>query len=70
MPTDLLSPAQVASALGIARTGLYGLLARGHLPHHRFGRLIRIRKTDVQRFLAWTRVEARPVRPYARYPEA
>lgn len=70
LPTDLLSPGQVAGALGIARTALYSLLARRVLPHHRVGRLIRLRERDVASYLAGTRVEARPRRPYVRYPEA
>lgn len=70
IPADLLTPAQVAGALGIARTGLYGLVARGALPHHRVGRLIRFRERDVALYLAATRVEARPRRPYVRCPQA
>lgn len=68
IPTDLLTPAQVASALGIAKTGLYGLLARGHIPFQRVGRLIRLREGDVAGYLTRTRTEARPPRTYVRLP--
>lgn len=70
IPTDFLSPAQVADVLGIARTNLYALISRGHIAHHRVGKLIRFREHDVAGYLSRTRVEARPPRPYVRYPEA
>ena len=70
IPVDLLTPGQVAGALGIARKAVYGLITRRILPHHRVGRLIRVRERDVASYLAGTRVEARPHRPYVRYPEA
>lgn len=69
LPTDLLSPAQVASTLGIGRSALYGLIARQSIPFHRVGRLIRIRERDIASYLARTRVERRPRRPYVRYPQ-
>jgi excisionase family DNA binding protein len=69
LPTDLLSPAQVASTLGIGRSALYGLITRQSIPFHRVGRLIRIRERDVACYLARTRVERRPRRPYVRYPQ-
>lgn len=69
IPTDFLSPAQVASALGIARSALYGLLARRALPHHRVGRLVRIRESDVAKYLAATRIDARVAESYARRPQ-
>ncbi|MFI5298647.1 MAG: helix-turn-helix domain-containing protein [Polyangiales bacterium] len=69
LPTDLLSPAQVAQVLGIARTALYGLATRRALPHHRVGRLIRFRERDIAAYLAGTRVEAAERRDYVRYPQ-
>ena len=70
LPADLLSPTQVASALGIGRGALYGLIMRQHIAHHRIGRLIRIRERDVARYLARTRVGERPHRTYVRYPKS
>ena len=70
IPTDLISPGQVAQALGVARTAVYGLAARRVLPHQRVGRLLRFRERDVASYLASTRVEALSRRPYVRHPEA
>lgn len=70
IPADFMSPAQVADVLGIARTNLYRLASRGHIAHHRVGKLIRFRERDVAGYLSRTRTEARPPRSYVRVPQA
>lgn len=48
---------EAATRLGVARTALYQWLQAGRVPHHRFGRLIRIHPDDLERFVASVRAE-------------
>ena len=69
-PTDLITAADVASRLGVAKSAVYEWIARRDIAHHRVGRLIRIREADVAEFLNRNRVDYAPRRRYGRYPEA
>ena len=46
---DWMSAADAARLLGITPRTLYRLIDSGELPAHRFGRVIRIRRGDVER---------------------
>jgi excisionase family DNA binding protein len=61
----LLSPDQVAEALGIGRSRTYALIAQGDLPSIRVGRLIRV---PVDRLRAW--IEAKDQRETDGVPTA
>lgn len=52
-----LTLAEAARRLNVARTALYQWLQAGRVPHHRFGRLIKIHVDDLQRFVASARAE-------------
>ena len=47
----LLSPDEVRQHLGLGRTYTYRLLATGAIPSVRIGRLRKVRRTDVERFI-------------------
>jgi excisionase family DNA binding protein len=47
----LMSPAEVRQFLGLSRATTYRLLASGALPCVRIGRLRKVRRTDVERFI-------------------
>ena len=47
----LLSPEQLAAYLGIGRTFAYQLLAQKRIPSFTIGKLRRVRKADVDRFI-------------------
>ena len=47
----LLTPAQLQAWLGCGRTKLYELLQTGEIPSYRVGRLVRVRKEDVEEYL-------------------
>lgn len=42
---DLLTPEEAMTVLRVSRNGMYALLHDGSIPHLRYGRLIRIRKS-------------------------
>jgi excisionase family DNA binding protein len=48
----LLSPDELARELGVGRTTAYGLLWTGQIPSVTIGRLRRVRREDVDRFVA------------------
>jgi excisionase family DNA binding protein len=48
---------EAAKHLGVARTALYQWLQAGRIPHHRFGRLIKIHPDDLEKFVASVRAE-------------
>lgn len=58
-----------ASQLGVTRKALYAWLQRGHVAHHRFGRLIRIHTADLQAFIERTHCDGR-WQPYGCLPAA
>ena len=64
-----LNVTEVARKLRVGKTALYGWLARGHIAHHRVGRLIRIKASDVEAFLSRNRVEQLAPHTYDRYPQ-
>jgi excisionase family DNA binding protein len=47
----LLSPEQLAEYLGIGRTFAYQLLAKKRIPSFTIGKLRRVRKSDVDRYV-------------------
>ena len=47
----LLTPEQLAEYLGIKRTFTYKLLAEKHIPSFTIGKLRRVRKADVDRYV-------------------
>lgn len=47
----LMSPKEVRKLLGLSRTYMYQLLATGAIPSVRIGRLRRVRRTDVDKFI-------------------
>jgi excisionase family DNA binding protein len=47
----LLTPAEVAATLGIGRTRVYEMLARGELPQMRIGRSIRVPRHALARWV-------------------
>jgi len=50
-PRELLSPEQLADYLGCGRTYAYGLLANREIPSFKLGKLRRVRRVDVDRFV-------------------
>jgi excisionase family DNA binding protein len=52
-----LTLAEAADRLGVAKSALYSWLQAGRVPHHRFGRLIKIHSDDLARFVASGRAE-------------
>jgi len=52
-----LTLAEAANRIGVGRTALYEWLQAGKVPHHRFGRLIKIHTDDLERFVASARAE-------------
>jgi len=51
METKLLRGREVAEILGISKALAYRLISQGSLPAVKFGRTIRIRNIDVDRFI-------------------
>ena len=47
----LMSPEELAKFLGIGRTRTYELLSVGAIPSVRIGRLRKVRRTDVDKFI-------------------
>ena len=50
-PPELMSPEQLAEYLGIGRTFAYQLLAQKRIPSFTIGKLRRVRKADVDRYI-------------------
>lgn len=64
-----LTRQQAAERLGISLRTLDGLIQRGGLPAYRIGsRLVRIRDTDLDAYLAGRQVAPAPVKEKARPP--
>jgi excisionase family DNA binding protein len=66
-PLQWLTLAEAARHIGVARTALYQWLQAGRVPHHRFGRLIKIHVDDLERFVASARAEGTWT-PYGSHP--
>lgn len=54
---DWLSTADAAKSLGITPRTLYRFIDQGDLPAYRFGRVIRVKRTDVDAFIEQSRIE-------------
>lgn len=54
-PKEFLSPTEAAKYLRLGRKTTYRWIHRGYFPHHRMGKLIKIRRSDLDAFLAETR---------------
>ena len=48
---------QAGARLGLTAPTLYRLIHEGHLPAYRFGRVIRVKMTDLDAFIASCRIE-------------
>lgn len=53
------TPKEAGTILRIGRSALYEWITRRDLPHYRFGRAIRIKKTDLADFIEQGRVPSR-----------
>lgn len=54
---DWLSTADAAKSLGITPRTLYRFINQGDLAAYRFGRVIRVKRTDVDAFIESSRIE-------------
>lgn len=54
---DWLSTADAAKALGITPRTLYRFINQGDLAAYRFGRVIRVKRVDVEAFIESSRIE-------------
>lgn len=54
---DWLSTAQAARALGITTRTLYRFVDDGSLPAYKMGRVIRIKRSDLDTFIERSRIE-------------
>lgn len=54
---DWLSTADAAASLGITTRTLYRFINNGDLPAYRFGRVIRVKRVDVEAFIEASRIE-------------
>ena len=52
-----LSTAEAANRLGITPRTLYRFIDEGQLPAYRFGRVIRLKESDVDAFIEASRIE-------------
>lgn len=53
---DWLSTADAADALGITSRTLYRFINKGELAAYRFGRVIRVKREDIDAFIAASRI--------------
>ena len=54
---DWLSTADAAKTLGITARTLYRFINEGELPGYRFGRVIRVKRSDVDAFIESSRIQ-------------
>ncbi len=54
---DWLSTKEAASALGLTPRTLYRLIDEGQLPAYRFGRVIRLKQSEIDSFVGNSRIE-------------
>lgn len=54
---DWYSTKDAAEALGITPRTLYRFIDQGELPAYRFGRVIRVKKVDIDTFIDGSRIE-------------
>ena len=55
--TQWLSSAEAAELLGLGTRTLYRFIDEGRLPAYRFGRVIRLQRSDVESFVSSCRIE-------------
>ena len=55
-PIHWLSTAEAANRLGITPRTLYRFIDEGQLPAYRFGRVIRLKETEVEEFIDHCRI--------------
>lgn len=65
---DWLSTADAAKSLGITPRTLYRFIDQGELDAYRFGRVIRVKRTDIDAFIEKSRIEPGTLEHL--YPEA
>ena len=65
---DWLSTKEAATALGLTPRTLYRLIDEGQLPAYRFGRVIRLKQSEVDDFVSSSRIEPGTLEHL--YPEA
>jgi excisionase family DNA binding protein len=65
---DWLSTKEAASALGLTPRTLYRLIDEGQLPAYRFGRVIRLKQSEIDDFVGSSRIEPGSLEHL--YPEA
>ncbi len=65
---DWLSTKEAASALGLTPRTLYRLIDEGQLPAYRFGRVIRLKQSEIDSFVAKSQIT--PGELEHLYPEA
>jgi len=53
---EFLGPTEAAKYLRIGRKTAYLWIHQGYFPHHRMGKLIKVRRSDLDAFLAKTRI--------------
>lgn len=63
-----MSTKEAAAALGLTPRTLYRLIDEGQLPAYRFGRVIRLKQTEVDAFVDNSRIEPGTLEHL--YPEA
>lgn len=63
-----MSTKEAAAALGLTPRTLYRLIDEGQLPAYRFGRVIRLKQTEVDAFVDSSRIEPGTLEHL--YPEA
>jgi excisionase family DNA binding protein len=55
-PIDWMSSGEAAEVLGLRTRTLYRLIDEGQLPAYRFGRVIRLRRNEVEAFIDHCRI--------------
>ena len=53
---DWLSTKEAASALGLTPRTLYRLIDEGQLPAYRFGRVIRLKQSEIDSFVSQSKI--------------
>lgn len=56
-PVEWLSTADAADAIGVTPRTLYRFIDTGQVPAYRFGRVIRVKRSDVDAFVEGSRIE-------------
>ena len=69
-PAPWLSTDQAAKHLGVATRTLYRIIDTGELPAYRFGRVIRLRRHEVEEFVNDSRVAPGPLLHLYKKPRA